>query len=249
VGQSRVIRPHPAEGRSRGPRAIEETVEADESRSLSWWYFDEGTRFGLEAELPAADGAVVARALERLAASVPTMPGEEHAGNVHARRADALIMLASARIAEDPDPDRATIVVHTAVDPLAGLGEGHEIEGGGIIHPETARRLSCTARFQVVIEDRAGDPLRVGRVTREPTAAMVRALRHRDQECTFPGCGMRRFAQAHHVVWWSRGGRTDIDNLVLLCHFHHKLVHEYGWGLTRRADGAVAWFHPDGTRY
>jgi hypothetical protein len=51
------------------------------------------------------------------------------------------------------------------------------------------------------------------------------------------------------VVWWERGGRTDLDNLVLVCTFHHKLVHEYGWSLRRDTDGPVEWFHPDGTRY
>ena len=55
--------------------------------------------------------------------------------------------------------------------------------------------------------------------------------------------------QAHHIVWWERGGATDLDNLVLVCSFHHKLVHEYGWGLKRGGDGSVRWFHPDGTRY
>ena len=229
-------------------RSIDDAADVQRSRSLSWWYFDEGRRFGLEAELPAADGAVVARALERLVESVPAMPGEEGACHVDARRADALVMMASARIAEDPDPDRAMVVVH-AGSGAPPAGEGCELEGGGVIDRETARRLACTARLQLVVENAAGDPLRLGRITRKPSSAMIRAVRHRDRECTFPGCGIRRFAQAHHVVWWSRGGRTDIDNLVLVCHFHHKLVHEFGWRLTRQGDGAVAWFHPDGTRY
>src|SRR6266542_3272163 len=58
-------------------RAVEEEQDADRSRFLSWWYFDEGRRFGVEAELPAAQGAVVARALDRLADTLPVMPGEE----------------------------------------------------------------------------------------------------------------------------------------------------------------------------
>jgi hypothetical protein len=78
---------------------------------------------------------------------------------------------------------------------------------------------------------------------------MVRQLRHRDRECTFPACGSRRFTQAHHVVWWRHGGTTELDNLVLICTFHHKLVHEYGWSLRRDRNGTVQWFRPDGTRY
>jgi hypothetical protein len=64
-----------------------------------------------------------------------------------------------------------------------------------------------------------------------------------------PGCGARRFTQAHHITWWESGGRTDLDNLVLICFFHHKLVHEHRWVIRRDPDGTVRWFHPDGTRY
>ena len=56
--------------------SVEDVLEPERARSLSWWYFDEGRRFGLEAELPAAQGAIVARALERAAEDVPAMPVE-----------------------------------------------------------------------------------------------------------------------------------------------------------------------------
>ena len=126
---------------------------------------------------------------------------------------------------------------------------GHRIEGGGVAPAETVLRLLCNARAQVVAENRAGDVVHLGRISREPPAWMVRQLRHRDRGCTFPGCGDRRYAQAHHVRWWSAGGRTDLANLVLACTTHHKLVHEYGWSLTRRPDGTVRWYRPDGRRH
>jgi hypothetical protein len=78
---------------------------------------------------------------------------------------------------------------------------------------------------------------------------MLRQLRYRDRECSFPGCGARRFTHAHHVVWWERGGRTDLENLVLVCGFHHRLVHELGWAVRREPDGVARWFRPNGTRY
>jgi hypothetical protein len=102
----------------------------------------------VEAELPAAQGAVVARALERLADTLLVMPGEEDPSLVGARRADALLALCSARIASDPDPDRATVVIHARLDGLVDETGGCEIEGGPVIHPQTARRLLCTARVQ-----------------------------------------------------------------------------------------------------
>src|SRR6266542_6284979 len=115
--------------------------------------------------------------------------------------------------------------------------------------PRPPGACCCTGRVQTVIEDRAGHVVGLGRVTREPPEWMIRQLKYRDLECRFPGCGARRFTQAHHIVWWEHGGATDLDNLVLVCSFHHKLVHEYGWGLKRGGDGSVKWFHPDGTRY
>jgi hypothetical protein len=230
-------------------QSLDEVKDAEKSRTLSWWYFDENCRFGLQAELPAADGAVVAKALERLAETIPVMPGEEDGCFADARRADALVVLCSSRIADDADPDRATVVVHAQLDGIVSGDRGAEIEGGPVIHPETARRLLCHSRVQTVIEDTSGQPLGLGRTSREPSGWMMRQLRYRDLECRFPGCGARRFTQAHHIQWWEHGGPTDLDNLLLVCTFHHKLVHEYGWRVRRETHGTVRWFHPDGTPY
>lgn len=226
---------------------VQETVDADRDRSVSWWFFDDGRRFGLEAELPAAQGMVVVKALERLAESLPVMPGEEEAYHASARRADALVALCSSRIASDPDQDRATVVIHAQAGSLETAGA--QVEGGPVIQPVTLSRLLCNARVQTVVEDSSGAVLGLGRLSREPSAWMLRQIRHRDQECRFPGCGARRFTQAHHIVWWRDGGRTDLDNLLLICSFHHKLVHEYGWSVKRATAGTVRWFGPDEERY
>jgi hypothetical protein len=178
------------------------------------------------------------------------MPGEGSEGHLECRRADALVALASARLAGDTDLDRATVVIHADVDALASDDRSCAIEGGGVVHASTARRLACTARVQAQLEDTSGTPVRLGRMRREPSAWMVRQLRHRDGGCTFPGCGRRGFTQGHHIVWWEGGGRTDLDNLVLVCSFHHRLVHEHGWSIERdRITGTVDWLRSDGTRY
>jgi len=227
----------------------EELVEAERDRTVSWWYFDEGRRFGLEAELPAAQGAIVAWALERVAETIPVMPDEQDRCFMSARRADALVALCSARIATDPDPDRATVVVHAQQEGLDNGTGGCEVEDGPVIHPETARRLLCNARVQTVVEDRSARVLGRGRMSREPPSWMLRQVRYRDRGCRFPGCGTRAFTEAHHVVWWHHGGRTELDNLLLICSFHHRLVHEHGWRIQREAHGTARWFRPDGTRY
>jgi Domain of unknown function (DUF222) len=228
--------------------SIDEVRDAERDRSLSWWYFDEGRRFGLEAELPAAQGAVVAAALERMSDELPAMPDEE-ATSAESRRADALVAMASARIAAHADPDRATVWSMPRSTPWPANDLGATLEGGGVIHPETASRLACNARIQMVVEDDAGRVVRLGRMTREPPAWMIRQLRYRDDGCTFPGCGSRRFTHAHDIVWWERGGRTELENLALVCSFHHRLVHEHGWSIRRDADGAIRWFRADGVRY
>jgi hypothetical protein len=228
-------------------RAIDDVREAERARFLNWWHLDDGNRLGLEAELPAAQGAVVASALQRVADTLPVMPGEESPSYAEARRADALVSLCSSRLADDADPDRATVVVHARLADLDDTRGSAEIEGGGRIDPETARRLLCDARVQTVLEDQNGEPMRLGRLSREPSASMIRLLRYRDVECTFPGCGARRFTQAHHIVWWGDGGTTDLDNLVLVCFFHHRLVHEHGWAVRHDEGGGLRWIKPDGS--
>ena len=156
--------------------------------------------------------------------------------------------MCSQRIAADADADRATLVVHASLEALAGRRNA-ETEHGAVMPPEALQRLACDARVQVVAENDAGDPISLGRTRREPSASMMRQLRHRDRGCRFPGCGSTAFANAHHIVWWSRGGATDLNNLLLICGFHHRLLHEHGWTVERADDGRVRWFRADGSRY
>ncbi|HET6714385.1 MAG TPA: DUF222 domain-containing protein [Actinomycetota bacterium] len=228
--------------------AHDETAEFERDRSLRYWYQDGGRRFGLEARMPSAQGAVVAKALQRVVDQIPIMPDEHDGAYIEARRADALLALCSQRIGADADADRATLVVHASLEALAGR-RNVETEHGAVMPPETLQRLACDARVQVVAESDAGDPVAFGRTRREPSASMMRQLRHRDRGCRFPGCGSTAFVNAHHIVWWSRGGATDLDNLLLVCGFHHRLVHEHGWSVARAPDGRVRWFRADGSPY
>ena len=230
-------------------RPVPEDAEAAEAtRFLEYRWTDGGLTLGLRAELPAPEGAAVMAAIEDRVAAVPTLPSEEELP-VSARRADALVGLCTqARGAGRSEPP-PTVVVHVRAEALGSGSANGELEGGGVVHPRALERLLCSARLRVQVEEADRTPLALGRLSREPTPAMVRALRYRDVECRFPGCGARRFTVAHHLVWWSRGGRTDLDNLLLLCGSHHKLVHEHGWTVSRGADGQVEWSYPDGIRY
>jgi hypothetical protein len=227
----------------------DEAANDDQVRSVSWWYKDNGRRFEMHADLPAAQGAAVAKAIDRTAATIPEMPHEQGLSQAPARRADALVALCSARLASDPAQDRATVVIHATAGASLNVRTGAEIEGGGVAHPSTLERLLCAARIEAVQNDGSGRVIGVGRITRVPPAWMLRQVRYRDKGCRFPGCGTRAFAQAHHIVFWRDGGRTDPDNLVLLCSWHHKLVHEYGWWIKGGAQGELRWYRPDGTHY
>ncbi len=227
----------------------EEAERVVDGRYLEWRYVDEGRRFRLETEMPAVDGPVVVAALERHATRIPVMPDEADPYFAAARYADAFVALCSGSERPGAGPEPPTVVVHARLSSLLDGSGGAELQDGPAIPLDAARRLACDARIQVVLEDASGDVVGLGRTAREPSVWMLRQLRYRDRECRFPGCGARRFTQAHHIVWWSRGGRTDLDNLVLLCGFHHRLVHELGWRLTRAPDGRVSWFRPDGTGY
>jgi len=233
----------------------EDTVEADKTRFVHYWWFDDGRRLGLEGSFPADQGIVVARALDRMADRAPDIveddcePGASSPESLETRRADALFAMASGTIADDHDPDRATVVLHAELGALIGDHLGCEIEGGPVIHPETARRLSCDARLQVVVGDGAGDALGIGRMSRTAPAWLLRQLRYRDRGCTFPGCESKRFLHAHHIEHWARGGPTELHNLALACTFHHKLVHEYGWKVQLSSGGITCWSRPDGSRF
>ena len=98
----------------------------------------------MEVDLPAAQGAVVARALDRKAEEIPSMPGEEGDHGVEARRADALVAMCSSAIAADHDPDRATVIVHAPWTPWSQGNRDARSKVGG--WPTHRRSAGCSAR-------------------------------------------------------------------------------------------------------
>ncbi len=139
------------------------------------------------------------------------------------------------------------VVVHIAHDALCDVPEssGAEFENGRPVAVETARRLGCDGALVGVVEGAKGEPLAVGRRTRAVPPAIRHALRIRDGGCRFPGCDRSRYVQAHHIKHWADGGETALSNLVTLCSFHHRQVHEGGYGV-RVHEGEIRFTHPDG---
>ncbi len=90
----------------------------------------------------------------------------------------------------------------------------------------TIRRLACDAEIIPAVLGSQGEPFDVGRAKRLVTLAIWAALVIRDRHCAFPGCDRPPLmCHAHHIVHWISGGETKLDNLVLLCSHHHRVIH------------------------
>ena len=160
-----------------------------------------------------------------------------------ARRADALVAMAESYLKHGAAAlnggERHQIVVHVDQCTLTERAAGRcELDDGPALPIETARRLACDASVVEITEDDRGEPLDVGRKTRSIPPSLRRALKSRDQGCVFPGCGHKRYVDGHHIRHWAAGGETKLSNLVSLCRFHHRAVHEGGVQVERLADGA-----------
>ena len=178
-----------------------------------------------------------------------------------ARRADALVD-ACAIVAADAGIDtsgldRHTLVLHadladlqhpeTSVTENPNATVPVDLAGGRTrsMSPRVLRRLACEAGVVLVATD-GRVPIDVGRRQRRPSAAQRRALTVRDRSCRFPGCDATRSLHAHHVVHWADDGPTDLANLVLICGFHHRFVHEHGWQVVPAAAGTFRFAPPSG---
>ncbi|VTR10224.1 HNH endonuclease [Gordonia terrae] len=127
----------------------------------------------------------------------------------------------------------AEILIHAG----EGVEQAH-LDDGPALSEEEMAEARCGASTRDVVSRRVpGQPgklalLGVGRRRRAPNKALVRALFVRDRCCQMPGCGRTRHLHAHHVRWWSVGGRTDPDNLILLCGSCHRSLHRGEFSIT-----------------
>ena len=130
---------------------------------------------------------------------------------------------------------RPHITVTTTLEALKGeVGvPPSDLEFGLPISSKTMERLACDSTVsRVLLADSM--VMDVGRATRVTSAPRRRALRARDKGCRFPGCDRPvNWTSAHHVIFWGRGGPNKVANEVLLCHYHHRLVHEGGWQVVK----------------
>ena len=118
---------------------------------------------------------------------------------------------------------------HSCFGNMSGIGE---LVDGTPIPPSILDRLMCSSpRLTGLLFNGPGRPLWCGRSKRVVTAAQLKALKLRDRNCV--GCGAHHsMCQAHHIIPWSKGGKTNLDNLVLVCYECHHKIHDNNWQIT-----------------
>ena len=232
--------------RNVAPESADEAQRSWRRRSLSIWRNASNGTLRITVELPIEEGEVVARAIERAVEAGDVASGPELGEQSwHAQQADALVAVAKTYLDGGASESSSTadyyqVVVHVDDKSLRGGA------GRSDLPIDTVKRLTCDGSLLTIVEDVDGTPLDVGRKKRTVSTALKRALWSRDRGCTFPGCANTRYVDAHHVRHWADGGDTSVDNLTLLCSYHHRLLHEGGLRIATGADGSRYFQRPDG---
>jgi hypothetical protein len=212
----------------------DEQTDLFEKRHLSLSTWEDGSLL-VNGVLDPVGGAALRTALEPLA----RRSGAHDDRNREQRQADALVELAMGG-------QRTQLQVTSTLETLLGLSgaSAAEMELTLPISSKTVERLACDCSItRVLFQDSM--VIDVGRSKRTLEGPTRRALNARDGHCRWPGCERpAKWSAAHHIVHWIRGGDTDLGNLILLCHRHHRMVHEGGWQLVRGEDGHILTIPP-----
>ncbi len=235
--------------RRANPPSTGEEGEAWRERWLSIQYTLDGIRGHMDAELPGVEMSLVESAIRERADRIPPNPESGIFDPYPQRMADGLVELATTT-GDENGPGPTQIVVHADLDALVENSETGvaEVEGGPVMANETARRLSCDPIVECTVYDHR-KVLGIGRRSRLIPAWLRHQLWHRDGNCRFPGCPFKGWLHAHHITHWADGGPTDLDNLILLCGYHHRFLHEHGWSIENDPDGKPLFRRSDGQIY
>jgi hypothetical protein len=196
------------------------------------------------AQLPRETYAEVRSSLEARARALPS-DGETRWDQ---RVCDGLLDIIRGDRSAEQGASPYVVVVHAPLEVLADESSelAGELERGDMISGETVRRLACDATVIVALDDDLGHTMYEGRARRFPSRTQRREVMRRDRHCRFPGCTNVTFTNVHHIKRWGSGGRTDLENLVLLCQHHHYRLHSSGWSMTGNANEELTLIAPTG---
>ena len=172
------------------------------------------------------------------------------------RYADAFVDIAEHYLANGPSRrqrrtgQRYEVVLTIGRNELAKQsaagGARYHVDPDWGVDEEDARQIACDADLTEFIQDAGGNLLNYERRRRIVPARLMRALKLRDHNrCRFPGCPHQRYVEAHHIRHWIDGGETRLENLVLLCSAHHRLLHHGAFHITV-VDGEIVFVSRDG---
>jgi hypothetical protein len=184
----------------------------------SWWKLWGG--------LDGVIGTIVDSALTEAADRLPVDPGSSQAHDTAWRRATALAQIC---VSDDPPPAQISVFIDADLAAATDGEAGVYLQAGPGIGRLALEGILCESTTEVTVSDQ-GEPMRYGRRSRAVPPALRRAIVHRDQNrCVIDGCDSRNRLQVHHIVPWSRGGRTDPENLIAVCWYHHHIaIHQHG---------------------
>jgi hypothetical protein len=139
----------------------------------------------------------------------------------------------------------ASVIVTIGLEELLAKAGLAETTDGSMLTPDQLLRIADEAEIWPTIINQNGVPLALGRSQRLASAGQTMALIARDGACSFPGCAHPpSYCDRHHVVDWILGGLTDLDNLTLLCRFHHTHFAQKGWTCRINTVGLPEWIPP-----
>ena len=189
----------------------------------------------LQAQLTGEATAVWQTILNTLARPVPDVDaGEPDRRSAGQRRHDALLDAGQRLLRAGTLPDAggapATVLLTLTLDQVESRTGLVTTAHGGVISVPQALRIAAEADIVPVVLSDAGGVLGYGLTRRTASIGQRRALAARDGGCSFPGCDRPPdWCETHHVTPWVDGGRTDLDNLTLVCGFHHREHRKRGW--------------------
>ncbi len=235
--------------RRANPPSTTDERETWRERWLSIQYTLDGIRGHMNADLPGAEMSLVESEIRARADRMPPNPESGIFDPYPQRMADGLVELCSTTGDENGSAP-IQIVVHADLEALTEIPETPmaEIDGGPVIANETARRLSCDPIVECTVYDHR-KVLGIGRRSRLIPSWLRRQLWFRDGGCQFPGCPFNGWRHARHITHWADGRPSDLDNLILLCGFHHRFLHEHGWEIEDDGYGKPVFKQPDGQVY
>ncbi|MEQ4204277.1 DUF222 domain-containing protein [Actinopolymorpha sp. B9G3] len=230
-------------------KLADDEARAARRRELSIQDDPYSTSSFLRGKLDAETADMLRTAIEPLAKPRPTDADGPDTRTASQRLGDGFHELLRRYLDSGESPTHAGEKPHlviTITDTNLADGTGHAtlLRTGTPISARTAQRMACDAKVsywgivngQQALTD--GTRLFVGRTRR--------LLELRDRGCAFPGCDRPpSWCDGHHIIAWLQGGPTTVDNGVLLCGHHHRLVHQGAWHVRLADDGRPEFIPPE----